>query len=158
MILTIDIGKGTEDILLLKSKENVENSIQLVLPSSAFLLCEQLKLENSKKILFLGELMAGEPYHKEIYRLANNKSNFIAMTNTAARSLKYNLNFVKAKGINILEENKIDEVDFDKIYHLQDILWDRLFCILQHSQIPIENIEKILICAQDHRLNVISYE
>ena len=72
-ILTIDVGKGTEDILLIKEQDtydldDISSAMQLVVPSTAQLLKNRLtKIQSQKSILFSGYTMAGEPWNKIIY-------------------------------------------------------------------------------------------
>ena len=61
-ILAIDVGKGTEDILLIKEQNiedlnNVSNTIQLVLPSTAQIMKNRLnQIKLSEKLLLMGNI------------------------------------------------------------------------------------------------------
>lgn len=168
MKLLIDIGKGTEDILLKIDDIPLHNAIQVVVPSMAQLLAKLLRKDTSDHIFIDGDLIAGEPWHKEIYRIAKTKS--VYMTINAARSLKYNLSRVENRKIIILDESDFGKemakhgIDLpseihgyhykldsnSSYYHLSDINWERLFHIIQKSLIKIEDISKVLVCCQDH--------
>ncbi len=164
MILTIDIGKGTEDVMLFQEDTRFENSLQLVYPSMAQLLAQKMMSDNSNLILIDGDTIAGEPWHKEIYRIA--KTRKVIMTEQAARSLKYNLNRVRSKNIKIISDDDFHEMlnkytinnldyynklsDDVSYYKLSDIYWKRLLINLELSNISIMNIENVIICCQDH--------
>jgi len=110
VILAIDVGKGTEDIMIQKSGQNIENTIQVVWPSSAQLMYQTLSIINESPILIDGDIMGGEPWHKIIYEKARS-SNSVFMTRNAAKSLKYNLKFVEDKGVNIVSQTELDEMN-----------------------------------------------
>ena len=64
-ILTIDIGTGTQDILLFDSDGPVENSFQLVMPSPTQIVAKQVRAATAerKAIVLNGTIMGGGPCH-----------------------------------------------------------------------------------------------
>jgi uncharacterized protein (DUF1786 family) len=62
-ILAVDVGTGTQDILLFDSDKEVENCYKLVLPSPTVMLAEQLKAATRRGdgVLLTGVLMGGGP-------------------------------------------------------------------------------------------------
>lgn len=60
-ILCLDVGSGTQDILLLDTAQPVENSIQMVLPSPTVLVAQEIgaATERGDAIVLTGELMGG---------------------------------------------------------------------------------------------------
>jgi uncharacterized protein (DUF1786 family) len=170
MILAIDVGKGTEDILLLDESKPIENTIQIVLPSTAQILRDQLYNDDSDLIFISGSLMAGEPWHKVVYDKCAENPNSVIMTETAARSLRYNLDQVRAKKVKILSDSEFDK-EYEKNkkkqdeikefpmypnrfsishYSISDINFDRIEAILAASDIDPNDISKVLLCVQDH--------
>ena len=57
-ILAIDVGTGTQDILIYNDEKELENSIKLVLPSPHLYISQQIK-EIENDIYFDGEIMGG---------------------------------------------------------------------------------------------------
>ena len=57
-ILAIDVGTGTQDILIYDDEKELENSIKLVLPSPHLYISQQIK-EIENDIYFDGEIMGG---------------------------------------------------------------------------------------------------
>ncbi len=150
MILCVDVGKGTEDILIYEPNFGpLENSIQLVLPSTAQLLSQKLAKDNSDKIVIEGELMAGEPWHKVIYTKCAKYPESVIMGETAARSLRYNLDLVREKGVKIVADDEIGNYEGNR-YHISDIHWERIDSILKNSGINITEIKTVLLSCQDH--------
>lgn len=64
-ILTIDVGTGTQDILLFDSENAIENSLQLVMPSPTQIVAQQVRAatRERKPIVLTGTLMGGGPSH-----------------------------------------------------------------------------------------------
>ncbi len=62
-ILAVDVGTGTQDILLFDSDKEVENCYKLVLPSPTVMLAEQIKAATRRDegVLLTGVLMGGGP-------------------------------------------------------------------------------------------------
>ncbi|MEM4525765.1 MAG: DUF1786 domain-containing protein [Methanothermobacter sp.] len=142
-ILAIDIGVGTQDIMLYNSKHNIENSIKMVLPSPTKILAN--KIRKTKQNLFLtGNTMGGGPitfaikdHLKEGYK--------ITMTPEAARTIKDNLQKVKKMGIKISKENPKDW----KTIKLTDINIKALKTALSNLNIKLE-FDHLAIAVQDH--------
>ena len=110
-ILTVDIGTGTQDILLYDSNLDIENGFKLVLPSPTMMIHRRLKqtLQTSgntgskPQILFTGHQMGGGPSAWAIEELA--KAGFpVYMTPSAATTLNDELDKVEALGIKIISE------------------------------------------------------
>ena len=56
LILAIDIGGGTQDILLFDSLKTVENCVKMVMPSPTIALSQKIRAATTKKrsLLFTG--------------------------------------------------------------------------------------------------------
>ena len=77
-ILAIDVGTGTQDIMIYDSQSELENSIKLVLPSPHIFISQQIK-ECENDIYFTGEIMGGgkikqslQQHMEKEYMLINN--------------------------------------------------------------------------------------
>ena len=62
-ILAVDVGTGTQDILLFDSSREIENCLKLVMPSPTVLVAEQIKSATARRqaVLLSGTLMGGGP-------------------------------------------------------------------------------------------------
>ncbi len=147
--MAIDVGKGTEDVLFYQEGIPVENSIQMIVPSTAQILAKQISNINERPVRIQGELMAGEPWHKAVYEISEADPDGVIMTETAARSLRYVLDQVRSKGVKIVKDQDIDKYT-GPLVSVADINWERIFQILQASEINVSDIKKVLLCCQDH--------
>lgn len=64
-ILTVDIGTGTQDILLFDSERQVENCFKLVMPSPTAAIAERIRAATHRRqsLLLFGTTMGGGPCH-----------------------------------------------------------------------------------------------
>lgn len=62
-ILTVDIGTGTQDILLFDSDGPIENSLQLVMPAPTQIIAERIRAATATRraVLLTGVIMGGGP-------------------------------------------------------------------------------------------------
>src|SRR5260370_581022 len=64
-ILAVDVGTGTQDILLFESGKTIENCFKMVMPSPTVIVAERIKraTERGQPILLTGVTMGGGPSH-----------------------------------------------------------------------------------------------
>jgi uncharacterized protein (DUF1786 family) len=116
-ILAIDIGAGTQDILLFDSQKKIENCISLVLPTPSKFFAERLKtIENH--VYIHGDTIGGGSLGRAILRHIQ-KGYRVIMEESAAYSIRNDLDEVKSMGIEVgrkpetkhFEDLEIQEVD-----------------------------------------------
>jgi uncharacterized protein (DUF1786 family) len=105
-ILAIDIGAGTQDILLHDSKKKIENCISLVLPTPSKFLAEKLKAIRSD-IYIYGDTIGGGSLIRAILNHLK-KGYRVVMEETAAYSIRNDLDEVKTMGIEVGKEPRSD--------------------------------------------------
>src|SRR5713226_8130612 len=103
-ILAIDVGTGTQDILVLEAGGVIENAVQLIMPSPTALLAERVKraTEDRVDLVLTGVTMGGGPDHwaVEAHLKAGLK---VYATPDAARTFDDDLERVTAMGIRIVD-------------------------------------------------------
>ena len=64
-ILTVDVGTGTQDILLFDSERELENCFKLVMPSPTVVVADQVRRATAqrKQLVLQGVTMGGGPGH-----------------------------------------------------------------------------------------------
>lgn len=106
-LLAVDIGTGTQDILLFDSRLDVENSFKLVLPAPTMIVHRRLRRATARgeAVLLTGVTMGGGPsgWAAEAHARAGLP---IFATPDAARTFNDDLDAVRAGGIQIVSEDE----------------------------------------------------
>jgi len=148
-ILAIDIGLGTQDILLYEDKGPVENCPKLVLPSPASFYRQRLKAAISRgKDLFLdGSIIGGGGLISSL--VAHVREGFsVFMTREAALGLRNDLEEVRIRGIEIVQE---PPASFSGEHlTLQEIDFISLAALLSPWDIDLSQATVAAIAVQDH--------
>ena len=147
-ILAIDVGTGTQDIMIYDTEKELENSIKLVLPSPHLYISQKIR-ETETDIYFTGEIMGGGKIKKTIMEHME-KGYKVVMEPTCAKTIRDNIEQVKAIGIEIADETQ-DYKDFAKI-ELGDINITKLSEFLLGYDLEFD-FDRIAIAVQDHGYN-----
>src|SRR5947199_4166935 len=104
-ILAVDVGTGTQDILLFESGKTIEYCFKMVMPSPTVIVAERIKraTEKGQPILLTGVTMGGGPCHwaARDHALAGYT---VAVTPEAARTFDDDLTMVEQMGFEIVDE------------------------------------------------------
>jgi uncharacterized protein (DUF1786 family) len=103
-ILAIDVGTGTQDILVLEAGVLIENAVQLIMPSPTALLAERVKQATADRVdlVLTGVTMGGGPGHWAVE--AHLRAGFkVYATPEAARTFDDDLGRVAAMGVRIVD-------------------------------------------------------
>jgi uncharacterized protein (DUF1786 family) len=103
-ILAIDVGTGTQDVLVFEAGTLIENAVQLIMPSPTALVAERVKQATADRVdlVLTGVTMGGGPGHwaVEAHLKAGLK---VYATPDAARTFDDDLERVAATGIRIVD-------------------------------------------------------
>ena len=147
-ILAIDVGTGTQDIMIYDTEKELENSIKIVLPSPHLYISQQIR-EIENDIYFDGEIMGGGKIKRSIQEHME-KGYKVVMEPTCAKTIRDNLEQVKAIGIEIADDSK-EYKDYSKIT-LGDIDITKLSEFLLGYDLEFD-FDRIAIAVQDHGYN-----
>lgn len=106
-ILAVDVGTGTQDILLFDSERAIENCLKLVMPSPTLRIGQEVKAATAagKPLVITGVLMGGGPvaWAVEAHRKAGWR---VLATEEAARTFNDDLDVVTGKlGVELIGED-----------------------------------------------------
>jgi len=104
-ILAIDVGAGTQDILLWEAGQPMENNVKLVLPSWTTILARQVKqaTQEGRPLFMTGNLMGGGPVVSAMKR--HLRAGYpVYITPRAALTVRDNLDHVRERGYTLVEE------------------------------------------------------
>lgn len=139
--LAIDIGAGTQDILLYDSFEKIENAVKLVYPSPTKRLSYQV-LNADKNLFVSGNIIGGGPVTRALKaHIAKGFDIFISQN--AAHTVRDDLSIVVKEGFTVVEDVLqpdilFEEIDLDLINSLNDGIGDN------------KPIDQFFVAAQDH--------
>ncbi len=104
-ILAVDVGTGTQDILLFESGKTIENCFKLVMPSPTVIVAERVKraTQHGQALVLTGVTMGGGPSHwaTRDHALAGYA---VAVTPEAARTFDDDLSMVEQMGFEIIDD------------------------------------------------------
>jgi uncharacterized protein (DUF1786 family) len=106
-ILAIDVGTGTQDILLFDGEQEIENSIKLVMPSPTVVVARQVRdaTGRGRAILLVGVTMGGGPSHWAT--MDHVRAGYaVYATPDAARTFDDDLEGVAEMGITVVSEDE----------------------------------------------------
>jgi uncharacterized protein (DUF1786 family) len=101
-ILAIDIGAGTQDILLYQARREEENNSHLVLPSPSRVWGSRLQ-RLTGDLFIHGDTIGGGKIGSVLRRHIE-KGNRVAMTKDAARTIRDDLEQVREMGVELVEQ------------------------------------------------------
>ena len=106
-ILAVDMGTGTQDILVFDTAGPVENSIKLVMPSATEIAARRIRRATAERrpVLLTGVTMGGGPCHWALNdHLAAGHAAYA--TAGAARTFDDDLDAVQAMGVTVISEDE----------------------------------------------------
>ncbi len=150
-VLCIDVGAGTQDILLYDSEKSIENCVQLILPSWTSLLAEELRssLSQGEDVFLTGTIMGG--FHLPgLKHLGANKGR-VFVTPEAAKTFHDDLDKVEKMGVEIIgaEEGRSLIRRGVKVIRTRDIDLNLILNSLRGFGLEI-NLDGIAVAVQDH--------
>ncbi len=106
-ILAVDIGTGTQDILLFESGKTIENCFKMVMPSPTVIVADRVKqaTKRGQPIVLTGVTMGGGPSHwaTRDHALAGYA---VAVTPEAGRTFDDDLTMVERMGFEIIDDDE----------------------------------------------------
>lgn len=106
-ILAVDVGTGTQDILLFDTDLQVENCFKLVMPSPTMIVAQRVKEATKRRqpLLLTGVTMGGGPSAWAVRDHAAAGIDVFVMAD-AARTFDDDLNKVREMGLHIIDERE----------------------------------------------------
>ncbi|HJH31572.1 MAG TPA: pyruvate formate lyase-activating protein [Methanosarcinaceae archaeon] len=153
-IIAIDIGTGTQDILLYDTKKEVENSLVMVMPSPTVIIADRIRraTDAGMDIVLTGGIMGGGPCVRAIKEHID-KGLLVYATRNAALTINDNLDRVCSMGVTLIGEQEIISLPDDVLQVLlQDIDTDAIFGALLNFGVTMGSGEPVrfAIALQDH--------
>ncbi|MCH7838260.1 MAG: pyruvate formate lyase-activating protein [Chloroflexi bacterium] len=136
-ILAVDMGTGTQDILLFDSSGPIENSVKLVMPSATTIAASRIRraTEAGQAVLLTGVIQGGGPCH---WALEDHLKAGVAAyaTPQAARTFDDDLERVQAMGVRIVSDDEAAALDGTARIVLRDLDLDAIRSALAAFDLP----------------------
>ena len=149
-LFCIDIGTGTQDILLLDTTQRVENAIQLVLPAPTILVANKIKAATMRgaSVLLIGETMGGGACTQALKKHLEAGLKVYSVP-SAALTFSDDLKEVSSWGIKLLAPDETYNLKVDTIIRMGDVAIDIFREVLLRWDIQL-NPDVIAIAVLDH--------
>lgn len=147
-ILAIDVGTGTQDILLFEAGTVIENAVQLIMPSPTALLAERVKQATAERadILLTGVTMGGGPDHWAVE--AHLKAGLrVYATPEAARTFDDDLSRVEAMGVRVVGSDR--GTKGARRFEMRDFYWPELLRALSAFGVS-DRFDAVAVAVFDH--------
>ncbi|MCB2179927.1 DUF1786 domain-containing protein [bacterium] len=151
-ILAIDVGTGTQDVLLFDSRIDVENNYKMVLPSPTMMTNRHLKAatKRGQDVVLTGVTMGGGPsnWAAEDHLKAGYA---VYATPEAARTFNDDLNAVRDLGIILVSEDEVDALPADVVrVNLQDFDLPALSEAFSIFGVDLGEVDAVAVAVFDH--------
>lgn len=152
-VLAIDVGTGTQDMLLFESGRTIENNFKLVMPSPTVIVAGRITRATAlgQPILLTGVTMGGGPCHwvARDHALAGYR---VVVSEEAARTFDDDLTQVEKMGFEIVTAEEAERRKQDKtLVHIemQDFAAQAIITALQAFDVDPQ-VDALAIAAFDH--------
>jgi len=147
-ILAVDVGAGTQDILLFDEKRNEENNVKLILPSRTRIIAKKIRTIR-KPLLVIGETMGGSAVSQAL--IAHVKKGLeVVLTEEAARTIRDNLREVEALGMKIIGEKEAKSEKYKNHARVETCDIDFDFILGALKKVGEEKFDFFGAAVQDH--------
>jgi len=150
-ILALDIGAGTEDILLYDDKKGIENCVKMVLPSPSQVFAAKVgEATRLYKDLFIkGDIIGGGAF---AFALRNHveKGLRVVMAENVAYTVRNDLDEVRELGIEIVHDEKVPGGFNEETLKIEEINLTQLKALLTQFGEPLSDVDVVAVAVQDH--------
>ncbi len=148
-ILAVDVGTGTQDIVLFDSEKPIENALQLIMPAPTEIAARRIRraTEAGRPVVLTGVIAGGGPCHwaLEDHLRAGHAA---YATPEAATTFDDDLENVARMGVTVVSEDEAARQDGDQV-RLRDLDLDAIRAALAAFDVP-GDFDGIAVGCLDH--------
>jgi uncharacterized protein (DUF1786 family) len=150
-ILAIDIGTGTQDILLFDTEREPENGLKLVMPSATTRVARRIRetTQAGEDLVLTGVTMGGGPSCWAIEEHLKAGLRVFA-TPDAARTLDDDLEAVAGRGVQIVSEDEATRLAGARHLRLLDLDYAALTCAFSAFGVDLGSVDVVAVAVFDH--------
>ncbi|HET6319198.1 MAG TPA: DUF1786 family protein [Chloroflexota bacterium] len=151
-ILTVDVGTGTQDILLFDSERELENCFKLVLPSPTVVAADRIRTATAqrKRLVLRGVTMGGGPCHWAT--MDHVRAGLAAFaTPDAARTFDDDLDAVTEMGIHVVSDDEAIRLADDgaELVFMQDLALGQILQTFAEFGVQVK-VSALAVAVFDH--------
>ncbi len=150
-ILAVDIGTGTQDVLLFDTEREPENALKMVMPSPTRLLAQRIgaATQAGEDLLLTGVTMGGGPctWAAEKHIKAGQR---LFATPDAARTFNDDLEEVAAMGVQVVAEDEAQAVAIARHLEMKDFDYEALARAFAAFGVDLADAEVLAVAVFDH--------
>lgn len=149
-ILTVDVGTGTQDVLLFDSERELENCVKLVLPAPTVIIADRIRAATraGAALLLEGVTMGGGPCHWAA--LDHVRAGYpLYATPDAARTFDDDLEAVARMGITVVSEDEAARLEGVRRIRLRDLWLEEIVATLERFGAPTD-FDAAAVAVFDH--------
>jgi uncharacterized protein (DUF1786 family) len=150
-ILAVDIGTGTQDVLLLDTEKEPENALKMVLPSPTVLVAEAIRAatQAGEDLLLTGVTMGGGPctWAAQDHLKAGCR---VFATPDAARTFNDDLDEVAAMGVQVLSEDEAANLNGVRHLVMLDLNYQALARAFGVFDVNLDRADLLALAVFDH--------
>lgn len=150
-ILAVDIGTGTQDILLFDTGREPENACKLVMPAPTVRVAQQIRAatQSGDDLLLTGVTMGGGPCSRAAREHVAAGHRLYA-TPDAARTFDDDLEAVAAMGVQVVGEDEAARLGGVRRLSMMDFDWPALVRAFGAFGVELDQINLLVVAAFDH--------
>ena len=148
-ILAIDMGTGTQDILLFDSEQPVENNVKMVLPSATQIAARRIRRASAEghQLILSGVIAGGGPCGWALEDFLKGGGRAFA-TPTAAQTFDDDLERVRAMGVAVVSEDEAVSIAGEHV-ELRDLDLEAIRVALDAFEVPV-HFDGLALGCLDH--------
>jgi len=150
-LLAIDIGTGTQDILLYDTEKEPENALKMVMPSPTVLLSQQIRqtTQAGEPLLLTGVTMGGGPcsWAASDHLKAGHP---LYATPDAARTFNDDLDEVAAMGVAVVSEEEAAGLQGVRRLMMRDLDYGALARAFGAFGVDLDEVDVLAVAVFDH--------
>ena len=149
-ILAVDVGTGTQDILVFEAGTVIENAVQMVMPSPTMLVAAKVREATAERrdLLLSGVTMGGGPGHWAVEAHLRDGLKVYA-TPDAARTFDDDLARVEAMGVRLVDDRELAQHASSVRLELRDFYFDAVTEALTAFGVPTR-FDAVAVAVFDH--------
>ncbi len=150
-ILAVDVGTGTQDVLLFDTSQEPENALKMVMPSPTTLLAGRIRAATSagEDLLLTGVTMGGGPcaWATEEHLKAGRR---VFATPDAARTFNDDLDEVVAMGVEVVGEEQAARLGGVSRLEMRDLDYEALAAAFRAFDVDLDTVDVLALAVFDH--------